>query len=137
MRAQHAKRATWCFRQGKIKWLDNTALGKSNADQTLRIVKRMAVFFRAAKVEECSATARCTQRANVLRAPLNESDYLGWYRESHAGIRKTLSALGLGNGPLLVYHDGFMGLDKWPGFAKNFTRSVMGKERDVDVGMKR
>ncbi|KAI8379238.1 glycoside hydrolase superfamily, partial [Radiomyces spectabilis] len=97
-------------RYGQIGWLNGTN-GEENGKRTLKIVEQMITFFNKPEWDHV------TPIFGVLNEPaifmLDKARVKDWYRESYDAIR---NITGPDSGPILTYHEGFLGLTPWAGF---------------------
>lgn len=110
-------------RVGDVGWLNGTN-GDLNANHTINTVLPMVDFFSKPEWTNVVTIFGVLNEPAIYR--INSQKVRDWYYESYYAIR---NVTGEGKGPILTYHEGFMGLDKWKGFMPNtaFDRTVLGK----------
>ncbi|KAI8335875.1 glycoside hydrolase superfamily [Chlamydoabsidia padenii] len=134
-------------RAGNVGWL-NGEHGQEYADETMRVVQAIITFFMtqpkdAVAPQDAAADERKDNNITVhatsgnpwshvvpMFGVLNEPALMmiedepakQWYRDAQATIR---NITGHQNGPILSYHDGFLGLSPWKGFFKDFDRAFL------------
>ncbi|CAM0143062.1 hypothetical protein VKS41_006179 [Umbelopsis sp. WA50703] len=108
-------------RVGDIRWM-NGPNGPHNANLTMDTVLPMVEFFSRPE------WTNVVTMFGVLNEPaiykMKQDEVRQWYLDSYYSIR---NITGEGKGPLLTYHEGFIGLPKWKGFMPNttFDRTVL------------
>ncbi|KAI8099774.1 glycoside hydrolase superfamily [Halteromyces radiatus] len=99
-------------RMGAVGFLNGTH-GHENAAATLEIVKELVSFFSQPE------WAPVTPLFGVLNEPaifrLDKNKVKSWYQESYSALRN-IEKDDKSKGPLLTYHEGFLGLGAWDGF---------------------
>jgi glucan 1,3-beta-glucosidase len=111
-------------RVGDIRWM-NGPNGPHNANLTMDTVLPMVEFFSRPE------WTNVVTMFGVLNEPaiykMKQDEVRQWYLDSYYSIR---NITGEGKGPLLTYHEGFIGLPKWKGFMPNttFDRTVLGEQ---------
>ncbi|KAI8333353.1 glycoside hydrolase superfamily [Chlamydoabsidia padenii] len=118
-------------RSGEIRFLHGEN-GQKYAEDTMRVVRDIVTFFSTDPITRQQGQSYPSQWAHVvpifgvLNEPammtIKKEDAQQWYRESYATIR---NITGGSAGPVLSYHEGFLGLDRWKGFFKNFERIIL------------
>ncbi|SAL95012.1 hypothetical protein [Absidia glauca] len=134
-------------RAGEVRWL-NGPQGQHYADETMRVVKDIVTFFQtnpkdaeamddADQVDADNATSHTNDAPGskwshvvpvfgVLNEPalmiIEDEPAKQWYRDAQTAIR---NITGHDHGPILSYHDGFLGLEPWKGFFKDFDRAFL------------
>ena len=110
-------------RKGPVRWLNGTE-GERYGELTLDTVTKMTKFF-----FEKPGYEHVVPIFGVLNEPaiyrIEKDRAKQWYHDSHDKIRKITGD----KGPLLTYHDGFLGMPPWNGFFKDesFKRVILGK----------
>jgi glucan 1,3-beta-glucosidase len=102
----------------------------------MRVVKDIVTFFNtdpkddSNKKQGGNVWSHVVPIFGVLNEPammtIKKEDAKQWYRDSYAAIR---NITGSQNGPVLSYHEGFLGLTPWKDFFKGFDRVILGKTR--------
>jgi glucan 1,3-beta-glucosidase len=110
-------------RVGSIGWL-NGSYGELNANHTINTVLPMVEYFSRPEWSNVVTIFGVLNEPAIYR--LNRERASDWYLESYYAIR---NVTGEGKGPILTYHEGFIGLSKWKGFMPNttFDRTILGK----------
>ncbi|KAI7849415.1 glycoside hydrolase superfamily [Circinella umbellata] len=109
-------------RKGPVRWLNGTE-GEQYGEMTLETVIKMTKFF-----FDKPGYEHVIPIFGVLNEPaiyrIEKERVEQWYHDSHDKIRKIT---GDDNGPLLTYHDGFLGMPPWNGFFKDesFKRVIL------------
>jgi glucan 1,3-beta-glucosidase len=113
-------------RLGPIGWLNGTQQGEINANLTIDTVLPMVEFFSKPEWSNVVTIFGVLNEPAIYKLDRNMSKQ--WYLESYSAIR---NITGEGKGPILTYHEGFIGLSKWKGFMPNttFDRTVLGMFR--------
>ncbi|KAF9387945.1 hypothetical protein CPB97_001836 [Podila verticillata] len=106
-------------RSGKIDWLIGT-MGTVNAQRTVTYVQKLATFFAS------PAYAHVGPIMGMLNEPaafvIGAEKVKSWYTPTFNSVRQ---ATGAGEGPWLVIHDGFLGLDAFSGFMPKSDRLML------------
>ncbi|SAM06115.1 hypothetical protein [Absidia glauca] len=118
-------------RSGEIRFL-NGENGQLYAEDTMRVVKDIVTFFNTNPKDDSSekqggnAWSHVVPIFGVLNEPammtIKKEDAKQWYRDSYAAIR---NITGSQKGPVLSYHEGFLGLTPWKDFFKGFDRVIL------------
>ncbi|RKP08972.1 glycoside hydrolase superfamily, partial [Thamnocephalis sphaerospora] len=97
-------------REGIVGWMNGTATGLAYGERTLRIMREMLEHFSQPKYREVVTLF------GILNEPYAEKVGLArvkqWSKQAYQVAREVT---GLGEGPILVVHEGFSGLGKWQG----------------------
>ncbi|KAJ4299225.1 hypothetical protein N0V90_004469 [Kalmusia sp. IMI 367209] len=97
-------------RQGVIGWLNGTD-GETNANRWLDIHHKLSVFFAQDRYKHVVTMYGLVNEPRMV--DLNTDDVLTWTQKAITQIRKD------GINAVLVFGDGFLGLDKWQGRLQN------------------
>ncbi|KAI7887242.1 glycoside hydrolase [Lichtheimia hyalospora FSU 10163] len=108
-------------RYGQVRWLNGTE-GEHNAELTLQVVKKMTEFFSKPEWSHVTPVFGVLNEPAIFR--LERERVEQWYHQSHDAIR---NITGNDKGPMLTYHDGFLGMNAWNGFFKDpsFNRVIL------------
>ncbi|KAI8082810.1 glycoside hydrolase superfamily [Halteromyces radiatus] len=120
-------------RSGDIRWL-NGDHGQYYADETKRVVMDIVSFFNKdpPEVKDDNKTihshnvwSHVVPVFGVLNEPammiIKKEPAKQWYKDSYSAIRNITGH----QGPILSYHDGFLGLSPWKGFFTDFDRTFL------------
>ena len=100
----------------------NGPMGYANAQRSLDYIRILAEFISQPEYKNVVAMFGIT---NEPQAPIFGTDALQrYYLEAYSIVRRA-SGIGEGNGPMISYHDGFMGLADWAGFLPGADRIAM------------
>lgn len=93
-------------RQGEIRWLNGTD-GTLNGDRTIDIHKQLSAFFTQPRYKNIITMYGLVNEPRMVE--LDEDTVLAWTKEATAAVQ--------GNNftGIVIFGDGFMGLDKWQG----------------------
>ncbi|KAI8143042.1 glycoside hydrolase superfamily [Fennellomyces sp. T-0311] len=108
-------------RLGQVRWLNGTD-GEKNGELTMQVVTKMAQYFNKPDYAHVVPIFGVLNEPAIYRIEKGRAEK--WYHDSHDAIRKIT---GDDNGPLLTYHDGFLGMPSWNGFFKDpsFKRVIL------------
>lgn len=108
---------------GTVGFLNGTE-GDVNGNRTLDIVTEMIEFFNKPEWSHVTPIMGVLNEPAIYR--IETKRVQEWYRQSHDAIR---GITGDENGPLLTYHEGFLGMPSWYGFFKDphYKRVILGK----------
>ncbi|KAI9254464.1 glycoside hydrolase superfamily [Phascolomyces articulosus] len=109
-------------RKGQVRWLNGTD-GEMYGQLTMdTVTKMMEFFFDKPGYEHVVPIFGVLNEPAIYRVDKDRAKQ--WYHDSHDKIRKIT---GDGKGPLLTYHDGFLGMPPWNGFFKDpsFQRVIL------------
>lgn len=101
---------------GPVGWLNGTQ-GEANAERTLRIVDTMVTFFNKTEWDHVVPVFGVINEPAIFR--IETKRVQDWYRKSYEAIRERNKDI------WLTYHDGFIGLESWNGFFKDFNHTVL------------
>lgn len=96
--------------------------GLANAQRSLNYLRTLAQFVSQDGIKD---VVPMLGLLNEMRASYDEPAIIGaFYQHAYTVIREA-TGYGAGNGPFLVIHDGFIGVDRWNGFMPGADRLVM------------
>ncbi|KAK9692507.1 hypothetical protein K7432_014288 [Basidiobolus ranarum] len=95
-------------RSGEVRFL-NGPNGQQNADRTMDVVVKVASFFSKPQWKNVAPLFGVLNEPVINR--LNKSVVDEWYYQAYQKLRNVTSP----EEPVLVYHEGFIGLDRWSG----------------------
>lgn len=94
-------------------------MGYANAQRSLDYIRIFAEFISQDEYKDVVAMFGIT---NEPQAPIVGQNILSrYYLQSYDIVRKA-SGVGEGKGPMISYHDGFLGLNNWAGFLPGADR---------------
>ncbi|SCV67159.1 BQ2448_5805 [Microbotryum intermedium] len=106
--------------------LMNGVMGIANAERTLNIVRALARFI------SLPVNRNIIPMFSVLNEPylnvIGHAALRPFYLKLYDSVRAE-SGFGNGNGPVIVYHDGFKGTAVWHGFMKGSDRVALDSHR--------
>ncbi|KAL0095630.1 glycoside hydrolase superfamily [Phycomyces blakesleeanus] len=105
--------------KGKIGWL-NGPEGEANAERTMKIIQNMTDFFSAPEWANVAPIFGVLNEPAIYRLP-SKKRVKEWYQTSYDMIRNSAPA----GGPLLTYHEGFLGMPEWNGFFTEHNKRVI------------
>jgi glucan 1,3-beta-glucosidase len=97
-------------RQGAIGWLNGTD-GTLNGDRTIDIHKQLATFFSQDRYKNLVTMFGLVNEPRMVE--LDSSTVIAWTSRAFTAVRDA------GFAGIVVFGDGFMGLDKWQGQLQN------------------
>lgn len=103
-------------RQGLIGWLNGTD-GQLNAKRSLDIHDRLSRFFAQDRYQNVISHYGLANEPRMTF--LNVPDVIQWTEQAYTTVRKN------GVKALVVFGDGFMGLDKWQGLMSGYDDMVL------------
>ncbi|KAG5983128.1 hypothetical protein E4U43_006316 [Claviceps pusilla] len=103
-------------RLGAIGWLNGTD-GQVNARRSLEIHDKLTQFFAQDRYRSIISHYGLANEPRMTY--LEVSDVIGWTREAYALVRRN------GVRALVVFGDGFMGLDNWKGLMPGYDDMVL------------
>lgn len=108
-------------RYGTVGFLNGTH-GEENGNKTLEIVTHMTEFFSKPEWSHVTPIFGVLNEPAIYR--INKQRAQQWYRQSYDAIRQGTAD----KGPMLTYHEGFLGLPSWYGFFtdEHYKRVVLG-----------
>lgn len=108
-------------RLGTVNFL-NGPMGYANAQRSLDYIRILAEFISQPQYKDVVVMFGIT---NEPQAPIIGQEPLErFYLEAYDIVRRA-GGTGEGNGPMISYHDGFMGLNNWAGFLPGADRISM------------
>ncbi|KAI0082781.1 exo-beta-1,3-glucanase [Panus rudis PR-1116 ss-1] len=108
-------------RLGTINFL-NGPMGYANAQRSLDYIRILAEFISQPQYRDVVVMFGIT---NEPQGPTFGLENLVRYSLEAYNIVRTASGTGEGNGPIISFHEGFAGLDKWAGFFTNSDRTSL------------
>ncbi|KAK5109473.1 hypothetical protein LTR62_007033 [Meristemomyces frigidus] len=103
-------------RQGAIGWLNGTD-GTTNGDRTISIHNQLSTFFTQPRYQNIVAMYGLVNEPRMVE--LDTSTVLDWTTNAVAAIRKNNYK------GIIVFGDGFMGLDNWQGKLQNIPNLLL------------
>lgn len=98
----------------------NSPAGIVSAERTLDIIRTLTEFITQPEIANVVPAFGILNEPN-LPLGIGTDALRRFYIEAYAIIRNA-TGLGEGKGPMIIYHDGFMGLNSWTGFMQGGDR---------------
>ncbi|KAK7017753.1 glycoside hydrolase family 5 protein [Favolaschia claudopus] len=106
-------------KSGQINFL-NGIMGIANAQRTLDYIRIITEFVSQPEWQDVVQMFGIVNEARPIKIGMDQMS--AFYLEAHNMMR---SITGIGKGPYISMHDGFMGLSKWEGFLPGADRMVI------------
>ncbi|KAJ7771675.1 glycoside hydrolase family 5 protein [Mycena metata] len=97
-------------------------MGIANAERSLNYIRMLAEFISQPEYRDVIAMFGVTNEPQGNSIGL--SNLQTYYFAAYNAVR-TASGTGAGNGPMVSFHDGFIGLDQWSGYLPNADRASL------------
>ena len=97
----------------------NGIMGFANAQRTLDYIRTIVEFVSQPEYVDLIPMFSIVNEA--LLSTIGRDPITSFYLNAHNMIRE-ITGLGEGNGPFMVIHDGFLGVDSWKGFLQGSDR---------------
>ncbi|KAI0934247.1 hypothetical protein AcV5_006153 [Taiwanofungus camphoratus] len=100
----------------------NGPMGLANAQRSLDYIRILAEFISQPQYSAVVPLFSVTNEPYGMTT--GQPNLASYYYQAYNLVREA-SGIGEGNGPYVVYHDGFFGLDNWAGFLANADRTAL------------
>jgi len=104
-------------------------MGYANAQRTLNVIRTVTEFISQPEIRNVVPMFSVLNEPNI---PIGIGiDHLKAFLGEVYTMIRSITGEGKGNGPIITFHDGFMGLDQWKDFLRGADRVFVSSQTDL------